>query len=79
LAAAFVANAAAVLVVHLVKRHVMALRRRCEVCGKIIPYQHIDKAFDDGDRTVVLTNDDIESLPAERSREIEVVEFVPNE
>src|SRR4051794_31724437 len=53
--------------------------RRCEICGKIVPYQHIDKAFDDGERTVVLNNEDIEGLPAERSREIEVVEFVPND
>jgi DNA end-binding protein Ku len=54
-------------------------QRRCEICGKIIDYQHIDKAYDDGERTVVLTGDDLASLPQERSREIDVVEFVPNE
>ncbi|WP_265522096.1 Ku protein [Oerskovia flava] len=54
-------------------------QRRCEVCGKVVPYEHIDKAFDDGERTVVLTKDDFDALPAERSREIEVVEFVPND
>jgi DNA end-binding protein Ku len=54
-------------------------QRRCEVCGEVVSYQDIDKAFDDGDRTVVLTDDDLASLPAERSREIEVVEFVPSE
>ncbi|KQP01344.1 non-homologous end joining protein Ku [Leifsonia sp. Leaf264] len=53
--------------------------RRCDVCGKIVPYAHIDKAYDDGERTVVLTADDLAAMPAERSREIEVVEFVPNE
>ncbi|MFC6356344.1 non-homologous end joining protein Ku [Luethyella okanaganae] len=53
--------------------------RRCEVCGKVIKYQDIDKAFDDGEHTVVLTDDDMAALPAERSREIEIVEFVPNE
>jgi DNA end-binding protein Ku len=53
--------------------------RKCEVCGKKIAYEHIDKAYDDGDQTVVLTGDDLEALPAERSREIEVLEFVPNE
>lgn len=53
-------------------------QRRCEVCGKKIDYGHIEKAFDDGDRTVVLSEEDIESLPAEKSREIEVVQFVPN-
>ena len=54
-------------------------QRRCEICGKIIDYEHIDKAFDDGERTVVLTKDDLASLPEERSREIDVVEFVPSE
>lgn len=54
-------------------------QRRCEVCGRIIDYEHIDKAFDDGERTVVLTDEDLKSLPEERSREIDVVEFVPSE
>lgn len=52
-------------------------QRRCEVCGEVVAYEDIDKAYDDGERTVVLTEDDLESLPAERSHEIEVVEFVP--
>ncbi len=54
-------------------------QRRCELDGKIIPYEHIAKAYDDGDRTVILTPEDLASLPAERSREIDVVEFVPND
>jgi DNA end-binding protein Ku len=54
-------------------------QRKCEICGEVVPYQHIDKAYDDGDRTVVITDEDLKSLPAERSREIEVVEFVPTE
>ena len=54
-------------------------QRRCEVCGKVVPYEHIDKAFDDGERTVVLDEDDFSTLPVERSREIEVVEFVPSD
>ncbi|MGC5076248.1 Ku protein [Agrococcus sp. DT81.2] len=53
--------------------------RKCEVCGKKVEYAHIDKAYDDGEQTVVLTGEDLEALPAERSREIEVLEFVPNE
>lgn len=53
--------------------------RKCEVCGKKVEYSHIDKAYDDGEQTVVLTGDDLDALPAERSREIEVLEFVPNE
>jgi len=54
-------------------------QRRCEVCGRIIEFDHIDKAYEEGDRTVVLTDDDLSSLPEERSREIEVVEFVPSD
>jgi len=54
-------------------------QRRCEVCGKIVDYAHIDKAFTDGDKTVVITDADLKSLPEERSREIDVVEFVPSE
>jgi len=53
--------------------------RHCEICGELVPYNHIDKAYDDGERTVVLTGDDLASLPAERSREIDVVEFVPTD
>ncbi len=54
-------------------------QRRCEVCGKVVDYEHIDKAFDDGERTVVLTDEDFDALPAEKSREIDIVEFVPTE
>lgn len=53
--------------------------RRCEVCGEKVEFAHIDKAYDDGERTVVLTDDDFAALPSERSREIEVVQFVPSE
>lgn len=53
--------------------------RRCEICGEVVSYEHIDRAYDDGNQTVVLTDEDLRSLPAERSREIEVVEFVPSE
>jgi len=54
-------------------------QRICEIDGEVVPYQDIDKAYDDGERTVVLTKEDLASLPAERSREIDVVEFVPSE
>jgi DNA end-binding protein Ku len=54
-------------------------QRVCEIDGKTVPYEHIDRAYDDGEHTVVLTKDDLSALPAERDREIEVVEFVPSE
>lgn len=54
-------------------------QRRCEVCGKVVDYDHIDKAYEEDDKTVVLTAEDLSSLPVERSREIDVVEFVPTD
>jgi DNA end-binding protein Ku len=54
-------------------------QRRCEVCGRIVDYEHIDRAYDAGDRTVVITDEDLKTLPVARSREIDVVEFVPSE
>jgi DNA end-binding protein Ku len=54
-------------------------QRKCEVCGKVVAYEDIDKAYDDGERTVVLTDEDFKSLPAEFNREIEVLEFVPDD
>ena len=53
-------------------------RRTCEVCGEVIAFENIDRAFEDGGRTVILSQEDLESLPVSRSREIEVVEFVPS-
>lgn len=53
-------------------------RRTCEVCGEVIAYENIDRAFEDDGRTVILSQEDLESLPVSRSREIEVVEFVPS-
>jgi DNA end-binding protein Ku len=54
-------------------------QRVCEIDGEVVPYSEIDKAYDDGERTVILTKEDFASLPAERSREIDVVEFVPTD
>lgn len=54
-------------------------QRRCEIDGKVVDYADIARAYDDGERTVILSKEDLASLPAERSREIEVVEFVPSE
>ncbi len=53
--------------------------RRCEKCNKKVAWEDIAKAYNDGERTVVLTDEDLASLPAERDREIEVVQFVPTD
>ena len=52
-------------------------QRRCEVCSKVVQYEDITKAYDDGTHTVVLSEDELKSLPSESSKEIEVVSFVP--
>lgn len=53
--------------------------RRCEVCNEVVQFRDIDKAYEEGGTRVMLTDDDLKTLPAERDREIEVVEFVPSE
>ncbi|HKU29092.1 MAG TPA: Ku protein [Arthrobacter sp.] len=54
-------------------------QRKCEICSAVVDYEDIDKAYEEEGRTVVLSAEDLKSLPAESSREIEVVEFVPAE
>ncbi len=53
-------------------------RRVCEVCGEVVDYADIARAYESDDgQMVVITEDDMANLPEERSHEIEVVEFVP--
>ena len=54
-------------------------QRICEIDGEVVPYADIDRAYNDGEKTVILTKADFDALPSERSREIDVVEFVPSE
>lgn len=54
-------------------------QRRCEICGKAVEYADIDKAYDEGDQTVILTEEDLASLPVEHDHAIEVVEFVASD
>jgi DNA end-binding protein Ku len=53
-------------------------KRVCEVCGEVVEYRDIARAYESDDgQSVVITDDDIATLPEERSREIEVLEFIP--
>jgi DNA end-binding protein Ku len=53
-------------------------QRVCEVDGEVVEYRDIARAFESDDgQMVVITDDDLSNLPEERSREIEVLEFVP--
>ncbi|MCL1800189.1 MAG: Ku protein [Promicromonosporaceae bacterium] len=51
----------------------------CEIDGEVVIQRDIVKGFTEGNRNVMLTKEDLTTLPAERSREIEVVEFVPSD
>ena len=52
-------------------------QRVCEECGEAVEYRDIAKAYEsDTGQTVVITDEDIATLPEERSHEIEVLEFV---
>lgn len=53
-------------------------KRVCSECGEVVEYRDIAKAYEaDNGQTVVITEEDIATLPEERSHEIEVIEFVP--
>ena len=54
--------------------------RVCEKCGEVVPFEDIEKAFegDDG-QVVMITDEDLASLPTDRSHEIEIIEFVPTD
>ncbi|OBG36964.1 Ku protein [Mycobacterium alsense] len=53
-------------------------QRVCEKDGEVVEYRDIARAYESDDgQMVVITDDDIATLPEERSREIEVLEFVP--
>ncbi len=52
-------------------------QRRCEVCDKAVDYKNIDRAYDDGEKSVIITKDELDGLPADDSKEIAVEQFVP--
>lgn len=54
-------------------------QRKCEKCGEVVAFADIDRAYDDGGKALILTKEDFNSLPIEKSREISVVEFVPSD
>jgi DNA end-binding protein Ku len=52
-------------------------KRVCEVDGEEVPYEHIVKGFEyEKDRYVVLTDEDLDSVPVESSRAIDIQQFV---
>jgi DNA end-binding protein Ku len=54
------------------------VQRVCAVCGEVVEYRDIARAYESDDgQMVIITEEDIATLPEERSPEIEVLEFVP--
>ena len=54
-------------------------QHRCQECGKVVEYEDMVKAYDDGDNRVILTKDDFEALPADENDDLDVLQFVPND
>ncbi|WP_147105738.1 Ku protein [Nesterenkonia populi] len=54
-------------------------QRRCEVCDEVVDYKNIDRAYDDGEKSAVITKDEMSDLPADESKEIAVEQFVPED
>jgi len=53
-------------------------KRVCELDGEVVEYSDLARAYESDDgQMVIITDDDIATLPEERSREIEVLQFVP--
>lgn len=54
--------------------------RVCEKCGKKVEFAEIDKAYESDDgKTVIITDEDLQSLPIASGNEIEVNSFVPED
>lgn len=51
-------------------------KRVCEVDGEEVPYEDIAKMSDEGGAPVLLTDEDLEAVKAERSDLIEIADFV---
>jgi len=55
-------------------------KRTCSVCGEEVSYDDIAKGYETSDgQLVILTDEDLESLPVASGHEIDVIEFVPTE
>ena len=65
--------------VHVLDGGRIRYQKVCELDGEVVAQVDIAKGFTEGRKKITLTKEDLAKLPAERSREIEVVEFVPSE
>jgi len=52
-------------------------KRVCEIDGEEVTFEHIVKGYEyEKDRYVILTDDDLDAVPVESSRAIDIVQFV---
>lgn len=52
-------------------------KRVCSVCGEEVPYEEIVKGYEyEKDRYVTLTDDELDAVPVESSRAIDILRFV---
>lgn len=66
--------------VHLADGGRIKYQRQCQTCQQVVSFADIGKGYeDDAGRRVIMSEEDLESLPVEHSRDIEIVEFVPVE
>ena len=66
--------------VHVVDGGRIQDKRICSVDGKEVPYTEVAKGYEmPGGAMVIVTDDDLASLPVASSKNIEVQEFVPLE
>ena len=53
-------------------------KRTCSICGEEVSYDEIAKGYETSDgQLVILTDEDLDTLPVASNHEIDVVEFVP--
>jgi DNA end-binding protein Ku len=52
-------------------------QRICSKCGEVVPYEEIVKGYEyEKDRYVVLTDEELDQVPVESSRAIDILQFV---
>ncbi len=55
-------------------------QRTCEIDGEVVPFSDIAKSYEAEDgRTAIITDEDLQSLPTNSEREIDLLSFVPAE
>jgi DNA end-binding protein Ku len=55
-------------------------QRVCSKCGEEVPFDHIVKGYEyEKDRYVILTDEDLDAVPVESTRNIDIAQFVESQ